>query len=324
MLNILTITLACIYIFGIFFFCVAFLIDWIRLRKQIKKYLKYGILAGLLIVGFNLILVFATCSAQTELLICGLAVQPIIFIKVLGFTMLGMHYCGFLGYPSFSLIRRKTDTHIVQTINNIQLMPECAAQTAVVNVEGIQPSDSASLAMPLLVNTSVPPVLECSVAPLEINWKKYLASVFVVVLAAVIYSIVLFVLTNPQMSAAAKRLFGSTSLEEQRHMTFFSVFFVLVFALSEELSFRLSIQSFIARYLHLRDRQYWIAIVITALLWTSGHAGTLDPEWVKLAQIFPIGIMFGWLFKKYGIESSIIAHGLFNVILAFTASNLIK
>jgi membrane protease YdiL (CAAX protease family) len=324
MLNILTITLACIYVVGIIFFCVAFLIDWIRLRKQIRKYLKYGILAGLLIVGFNSILVSVACSEQTELLVCGLAIQPIIFIKVVGFTMLGMHYCGFMGYPSFSLIRRKNDGYIVQKINNMQLMPECVPQSANVNLEGIPPSESDSLAMPLPVNSSAPAVLECSVAPLEINWEKYLASVFAVVLAAVSYSIVLFVLAQPQLSEAAKRLFGTSSPEEQSQMTFFSAFFVLVFAVSEELSFRLSIQSFIARYLHLRDGQYWIAIVITALLWTSGHAGTLDPEWVKMAQIFPVGIMFGWLFKKYGIESSIIAHLLFNLILAFTATNLIR
>ena len=87
------------------------------------------------------------------------------------------------------------------------------------------------------------------------------------------------------------------------------------FAIGEEIIFRLGIQSFLVKYLKLEGQSYWIAILITSALWTIGHAGTLQPEWVKLAQIFPVGLMLGWLFRKYGAESTILAHGLFNILM---------
>ena len=75
------------------------------------------------------------------------------------------------------------------------------------------------------------------------------------------------------------------------------------------------IQSFLAHYLKWQGNRYWAAIALTSLLWTLGHAGMLDPGWVKLAQIFPVGLMLGWLFRRHGVEACMLTHGLFNVTM---------
>lgn len=86
-------------------------------------------------------------------------------------------------------------------------------------------------------------------------------------------------------------------------------------AVLEEVVYRLGVQGFLARRLKLRGRAVWIAIVAGAALWTAAHAGTLDPNWVKMVQLFPLGVALGVLFRSYGLEIAILAHAFFNVLI---------
>ena len=81
----------------------------------------------------------------------------------------------------------------------------------------------------------------------------------------------------------------------------------------EELTFRLAIQNQIARLFAWTDQKYWLSILLTSLLWTFLHAGAVDPDWVKFVQIFPMGLVLGWMFRRFGIESCIAVHVLFNL-----------
>ncbi len=49
---------------------------------------------------------------------------------------------------------------------------------------------------------------------------------------------------------------------------------------------------------------------------TVGHAGSLDPAWVKLAQC-SMGLNAGLVVQEVWSKSTILAHGLFNVVLVF-------
>jgi len=42
-----------------------------------------------------------------------------------------------------------------------------------------------------------------------------------------------------------------------------------------------------------------------------------DSPFLKILQIFPIGIGLGLIFKKYGLEASIVSHWIFNIIISF-------
>ncbi|NES04029.1 MAG: CPBP family intramembrane metalloprotease [Okeania sp. SIO2F4] len=129
----------------------------------------------------------------------------------------------------------------------------------------------------------------------------------------ILYSIILFKFTNPELASSMRKLFESDMTRENYSAANF-VFF-LVAAFSEEITYRLGIQNYLAIHLNWRHSRYWLAILVTSILWTIIHTDTLHPNWVKFAQIFPIGLLLGWLFRKYGIISCILAHGLFNVII---------
>lgn len=317
--------LACIYGLGIFLFSVAFLIDWIRSRQAIWKYLKYGLAAGVLVVGLDLAIVGITPSAWKSTLWMSLLLEPIVFLRQAGFAMLGMYYAARLGLPSFPLLLRRFGTPSKE-----KDIPPAPA----VVVPRIWPEESPQALQPLeaqahflLEPAQVPdnnvdqPAAD--VVP-DIHWKKYFFAAGVVGLAGIVYSVVLFLATSPHLSQLLQQTLGPTSAGTGNVVTIQTILLGLEFAVAEEIAFRLGIQNFLARYLHLEGKGYWLAILLTSVLWTLGHAGTLDPEWVKFAQIFPMGLALGWLFKKYGTESTILAHGLFNVILLFLSPYLVR
>ncbi|WDN91057.1 hypothetical protein BuS5_04029 (plasmid) [Desulfosarcina sp. BuS5] len=128
-------------------------------------------------------------------------------------------------------------------------------------------------------------------------------------MAAFTYSYLLFKITDPQIPATLK-------IQKQALSPFVTALVMLELAIVEEIIFRLGIQNFIVKVFNLENRQYWIAILITSFFWAASHLGTLDPAWVKFVQVFPVGIMLGFFFKKYGMESTLFVHGAYNIGMA--------
>ncbi len=98
---------------------------------------------------------------------------------------------------------------------------------------------------------------------------------------------------------------------------------LVVTSLGEELTFRLGIQNYFAGLFRRGVAGYWAAIVLSSALWSLGHIGRMDPEWVKFAQIFPAGLLLGWLFRCVGFEACVIAHAVLNLIMPFATPKLI-
>lgn len=153
----------------------------------------------------------------------------------------------------------------------------------------------------------------------EINFieiHKGLAYSCMVVIVALAYTYVLFKFTSPQLPGSTET-FSELGKENDLILSTRDNIVVLIVviqaAIGEEILFRLGIQNFLAHSLKLQEKKYWIAIVITAFLWALGHSAVLDPAWVKIAQIFPIGILLGILYEKFGIECAILSHSVFNV-----------
>lgn len=82
--------LCIIYVVGMCFFSIAFLVDWLGSFEAIRKYLKYGIWVGLILAGPKLLVVVMTPSSWQPMLLMDLLGELIIFLKQMGFTMLGM------------------------------------------------------------------------------------------------------------------------------------------------------------------------------------------------------------------------------------------
>jgi len=158
-----------------------------------------------------------------------------------------------------------------------------------------------------------------------ISSKHFFILTVATVLLAVGYSVVLFKLTTPHISAFLKQLSETQSarLGAGSRPSLLTALVVLEFAFSEEIVFRLGIQNYLAKQFKLEGSRYWIAILLTTLFWSLAHANTLDPEWVKIAQVFPLGLALGYLFRKYGVEMCILVHGVFNLIMIFLTQYLI-
>ena len=92
------------------------------------------------------------------------------------------------------------------------------------------------------------------------------------------------------------------------------VFFLAAIALGGEVAIRLGVQNWLARVLKLEARRYWIAVVVAAAIWARIPFQQDAPSWYEFAVRLPVGIGLGFLFKRYGFETSLAAHGAFLVI----------
>ena len=276
-----------------------------------------------------------------------LAADAVIATRLAGVTMLGMYYAAEIGHPSFPLLLRRFKVRLAPQAAGVPPTGESIAVPAAGSVippvdkglvlpaaAGVAPEAGESIAPPADSSPADGPLAHPGAAAAQalqdgnavaqssaavppardLHLRYYALSVLAVTAVAVIYSVVLFRLTLPQVSEVLQEIPGYQD-ETALALTPQAWLLVLTAAFGEELFFRLGVQSFLASYLKLLQGKYWIAIVLASLLWTLGHAGAVEPGWVKLAQIFPIGLLLGWLCRRYGVGSSMLAHGLFNIIL---------
>jgi len=320
----MTVAGACVYTLFMLVFGIAFLVDWIRNYQWIRGYLKWGLAIGLTLLGLNIATVVIAPVALGHHVALVLVADMFIFIRAVGFSMLGMYYCARLGLPSVRLAMSSPDETDVHDTDETGPEGETVPVSDSVEVEGIS---AESLVEPVPEADSLP-VEDHPQMPLvpEGDARGWVLHVALVVIVSIVYSIVLFKATSPRMSEVAKQALGlgGDALAAGETMTPQALLFLLTFAFGEEIFFRLGIQNFLAYRLGWRGNKYWLAIIVTSGLWTLGHVGMLEPGWVKLAQIFPLGLVLGWLFKKHGLESAICAHGLFNCLLAIPALDLIR
>ena len=299
------IALACIFVIILFGFTIAFLIDWIQSRKKIRKYLKYGVWVGLTIIGLDLIIVIFGLFSGNYMILTVLLAEPIVFVRLIGFTMLGMYYAAELGHPSFPLLLKKIKPSVAE------LPAENESKIEAFETE-VEKYDSDSILVPDVNKPETLPVVDVL---LSIPLKKYLIQVLGGAAICIIYTAILFLITKPHMSDLMQNRIGLATPNTENSITIQSILALIELSIAEEITFRLGIQNYLAKHFKWQNKKYWIAIVITSAIWTLGHAGVMDPQWVKFAQIFPIGLLLGWMNKKLGVESTIIVHVIMNLAL---------
>ncbi len=160
-----------IHVIAMCFFSIAFLVDWLKSFQAIRKYLKYGIWAGLIVVGSDLLIVAITPSSWQPTLFMGLIAEPIVFLKQMGFTMLGMYYLAVLGYPSFPVFLQKFSVASDES-NTDENMVDNQANARAETTDSIQPGNSMLYETPKQIHVSNKnyPALDLL---LDINWKAY-------------------------------------------------------------------------------------------------------------------------------------------------------
>ena len=290
------------------FFFVAFLVSWFRSREQVRSHKRLGIAAGICFVVLELlILLLAGSEARQSLpILQTILVDGVAFVRIAAFTIVGVHMCRGLGYHSFPLLKPRLG--VVEASKHDPLEDEQLDATELVETEpNAEPTETDDTSLPsseVDYPTSLPVV----------RGKQYALLVIGVGLGAIVYSAILFWLTSPRISDMAQQIFGEGVVEINGRALLLWLFVSLDFALVEEITFRLGIQNYVAKQLNWQGNRYWLAIILSAAFWTLGHSGVMEPDWVKLLQIFPIGLALGWLFRKVGTEGCILAHALFNVV----------
>jgi len=83
-------------------------------------------------------------------------------------------------------------------------------------------------------------------------------------------------------------------------------------ALSEEIIYRLFAVTLLAKLL----RSKFIAILLSSMLWALGHtAYPIYPVYTRFIEVTIIGIIFGYIFVRFGFATAVIAHAVIDSIL---------
>lgn len=268
--------LAIIYGLLALVFGLVFLIDCIRLRKQINAYVKYGITLGIILILLDVAVALLVPNFFTIVPVYMLVVRDVIaLVDITISTCMGMYCCAVLGIHDIPLVR--------------SLWRQSSAEEKIIN-------------------------------------RRWVGVGALTVLLGVAYSVMVFKATSPQIAPLLKELseIQAARLGIGPEPSLMVVLVVVQFAFAEEVVFRLAVQNYLARRFKWQDRKYWIAVLFTSLFWSLAHANILDPEWVKIVQVFPLGIALGFLFRRYGAETCILVHGLFNIIVVFLKPLLLE
>jgi membrane protease YdiL (CAAX protease family) len=316
-------SLASVYVLILLVFTLGFLVNWYRNRATMAAYKRIGFWAGSIYVIFELL----TLALTGGMLLTPTAVLIIVaalgwgILRMWGFVNNGIFFSNQLNIRSFPLFAPRLGLPLapapVETpaADAITVSPVDAAApivAATIGSEVVPPEPIEPATVPV---ASIEPE---PIAPPPNNWWRYWLNILGVGMGAVVYSAVLFLITQPRPGLIAQDLMSP----DGPIMTPLTLVILLEFAFVEELIFRLGIQNYLGAKLAKQRYGYAIAVALTAALWSMAHVGSLNPDWVKLAQIFPLGLALGWLYRRQGTESTIMAHALFNFIGGLVLSPL--
>ncbi|OQA18444.1 MAG: Sporulation-killing factor biosynthesis protein SkfC [bacterium ADurb.Bin363] len=148
------------------------------------------------------------------------------------------------------------------------------------------------------------------------EWKtfKFWSEVLFTSLIFIAITEILIYIVKPVISEDGKK-FLEIMMTVYTNRDFGSFHIAICAPFTEEPSYRFF---YLAIFLWLLKnfRFRWIvAILLSSLVWTFGHTGSLNPEWMRFIQIFTYGLLLGWLFKRRGLEACIVSHLISNIVL---------
>lgn len=112
----------------------------------------------------------------------------------------------------------------------------------------------------------------------------------------------------------AKKMIPGVDMETPAYVIGVSLPAVIGMAISEELLFRGIMQRWLAGKLSGKVGGTWIAICATSTIWAMAHLANVEQVGLKLTQIFLLGLLFGYLTKRYSVEASMAAHVGLNIV----------
>lgn len=131
---------------------------------------------------------------------------------------------------------------------------------------------------------------------------KFMLSTCAVVALAAVWTVILFRTQGLHSVAVTGSVANRTN-----------IFLVsLGVAVGEELFYRGYLQGIFEAYLPPARYAQFAACLATSLIFAFNHSSGQN-TWVRVMQIFPLGVGCGLVMRRYGIGGAILCHGLFNV-----------
>jgi membrane protease YdiL (CAAX protease family) len=81
----------------------------------------------------------------------------------------------------------------------------------------------------------------------------------------------------------------------------------------EEVIMRLFLLTVLGYWFRKFDSRGLLAIFISSVIWSLGHAGMVNSEWAKFVQILLWGMIAGWLMRRKGVEACMLVHVINNI-----------
>lgn len=154
-------------------------------------------------------------------------------------------------------------------------------------------------------------ILEGTFSIKKIKWSIFI--IFVPLLLAWSYIIIEF--TNPNVTSIAESMYPEgTSIAD----TIYIFILVSVIApIKEEIMFRHFGMSIISEWFGKSKKAIVLSIVITSVIFSLNHILILTEDLIKIVQVFPLGIVLGYVYHRHGLEHSVLMHFIFNTIVLF-------
>ncbi|HHT65497.1 MAG: CPBP family intramembrane glutamic endopeptidase [Caldicoprobacterales bacterium] len=142
-----------------------------------------------------------------------------------------------------------------------------------------------------------------------LSWKTLLIPIPFLI----IWTFLWFGLVPPEPTELAL----ASSPEGEKLMVYIYTFFTasILAPVTEEILYRHFVMALLARWFGSSKTALVLNLFISSLIFAIAHAGVVTSDWIKVVQILPVGMVFGWINLKKGVEHSIISHSLFNTLI---------
>lgn len=143
----------------------------------------------------------------------------------------------------------------------------------------------------------------------RIDWKAILIPVTILIF----WSFAWFGIMPPEPTELAL----ASSPEGNSWIVYFYTFFSasILAPVTEEIFYRHFAMSLLSKWLGRSKTAVVLNIGITSLIFAMAHAGVVTEDWIKIVQIIPAGIFFGWMNYNKGLEHAILSHSAYNTLI---------
>ena len=152
------------------------------------------------------------------------------------------------------------------------------------------------------------------------TWRKVLDVRLVLKTLSVllIWTFVIFYVFKPTASDSLNILIPDQGRAVQ--LVYILLNILVIAPISEEIFFRQFSMGIFAKWFGVSRLAIFFNIGLSSIIFSLSHLNMLTNNWIKMAQVFPLGIALGYVYLKKGLEHCIVLHLLFNLIAFFLFS----